>query len=264
MSSSRPTSLSVLLSSLVFAVVSLSAAPTLAQGVDEFGSFGPPKDSLAGQSTQRFALELRMGPYLPNVDSEFGGNGPFTQYFGKKRRVALGLEFDWLPFVVPDVLRFGPGAAVMYTTIGGKPFYNDGKREAAESQTTSLRVFPHWVGAVLRVDALDRNTFIPLVFAAKLGFAHALWWTEDVPRNSPAHDGTRGRGRSYGYYYGLGAYLDMGFLDDVSRKRMDAFLGINRSYLFGELYSLNLDGFGASNIMDLSDRSWVLGLAFDI
>lgn len=271
MSSIRPAfRLSRVIATAVLPFLGIVACPAVAraQGVDEFGSYGPGPDSAARQSSQNFTLELRMGPYLPTVDSEFGGDGPFTRYFGRKRRVAVGLELDWLPLTIQDVLRFGPGAGVMYTTFGGQPFYQDSNgtdtTERATGQTTSLRVFPHWIGGVLRVDALARKTPIPLVFAGKAGLAHALWWTDDMPKDSPAADGTKGRGRSYGSYLGVGAYLDFGFLDDVSRKRMDAFLGINRMYFFGEMYWLQLDGFGASKVMDLSDQSWVLGLAFDL
>jgi hypothetical protein len=234
-----------------------------AQGVDEFGTYGPP-DLSTRESTQNFALEFRVGPYLPRVDSEFSGpNPPFAKYYGSKNRVALGMEFDWLPVVVKDVLRFGPGVGVMYTSIGADAFYaDDGSR--ATGQTTSLRVLPHWVTGVLRLDALAQRTPIPVVFAGKFGFAHALWWTKDQPRNSPAYDGSVGRGRSYGLYYGLGAQLDLSFLDSQRRKRMDAFLGINRIYFYGEIYALELNGFGSGKVMNVGDRSWVLGLAFDL
>jgi hypothetical protein len=274
MSLTRPAvRLSHVIAAAVLPFLGIVTCPAVAgaQGVDEFGAYGPPPDRAARQSSQNFTLELRMGPYLPDVDAEFpsgDAGGPFTRYFGRKRRVAVGLELDWLPLTVRDVLRFGPAAGVMYTTFGGKPFFEDNDGEAtsetATGQTTSLRTFPHWIGGVLRIDALARMTPIPLVFAGKAGLAHALWWTDDMPKDSPAADGTKGRGRSYGSYFGVGTYLDFGFLDDMSRKRLDAFLGINRLYIFGELYWLQLDGFGANKVMNLSDQSWVLGLALDI
>lgn len=235
-----------------------------AQEVDEFGMYGDAKLGPAGESGQAFSLEIRLGPYLPRVDSEFdNGDTPFERYYGKKNRIALGMEFDWLPLELKDTLRFGPGVGLMYTSVGADAFrHDDGERAAG--QTTSLRMLPHWVVGVLRIDALARRTPIPLVLAAKAGFAHSLWWTSDEPRNSPAYDGTMGRGRSYGAYYGAGVYLDFSFLDTQRRKRLDSFLGINRIYFFGELYALELDGFGASGVMNVGDRSWVLGMAFDL
>ena len=234
-----------------------------AQEVDEFGSYGAP-DRPRG-SAQDFALELRVGPYLPRVDSEFDDKTePFKRYFGTTNRVALGAEFDWLPLKIDGILRFGPGVGIMYTTVGADAFFHDFPEDRAKGERTSIRVMPHWATAVMRFDALAKKASIPLVLTAKLGVAHALWWVNDQPRTAPAADGTEGRGRSYGVYYALGAHLDLGFLDTQRKKRLDSFIGINSIYFFGEFYGLELDGFGASDVMNVGDRSWVLGLAFDL
>jgi hypothetical protein len=258
-------------SSSFFAAACVLGMPALAnaQGVDEFGVYGPPLASSERQSPLNFALEVRFGPYLPRVDSEFtDGSKPFERYFGTKNRVALGLEFDWLPLAIPDVLRFGPGFGLMYTTMSAHAFIHNFPDERA-GQTTALRVLPHWATAVLHVDALAKRTFIPVVLTAKLGLAEALWWVKDEPKNRPARiDGQmtdiKGEGRSYGLYYGIGAQLDLSFLDTQRRKRLDSFTGINSIYFFGEFYGLELNGFGSSGVMNVGDRSWVLGLAFDI
>jgi hypothetical protein len=245
-----------------------------AQGVDEFGPYGYTNSVSDRQSAENFALELRFGPYLPHVDSEFSnGTTPFKDYFGTSNRVALGVEFDWLPLVVKDVFRFGPGVGFMYTNFGGKGII--AKDGARSDQATSLRVLPHWATAVLRIDALEKRTWIPLAFSAKLGLADALWWISDEPRTRKARytdpstgvdymTNISGRGRSYGVYWGLGVHLDLGFLDTMRKKRLDSFTGINRIYLFGEIYGLELNSFGKSGNMTLTDRSWVLGMSFDL
>jgi hypothetical protein len=237
----------------------------LAQDVDEFGTYGPSTNAPERSSPMNFGLELRFGPYLPRVDSEFtNGEAPFKRYFGTTNRLAVGTEFDWFPLKLDRILRFGPGVGVMYTAIGADAFFNRFPDQRAPGQRTSIRILPHWATAVLHVDALAQRTPIPLVLTAKVGLAHALWWVKDLPQTMRAEDGTLGRGRSYGTYYGLGAQLDLGFLDSTRKKRLDSFIGINSIYFYGEFYILNLDGFGASGVMNLSDRSWVLGLAFDL
>jgi hypothetical protein len=63
-----------------------------AQAVDELGSYRPFRRS---ESPRDFSLELRLGPYLPRVDSEFSdGSHPFRDYFGTKNRIMVGSEFD--------------------------------------------------------------------------------------------------------------------------------------------------------------------------
>lgn len=248
--------------------------PTVAraQGVDEFGSYTPPEMRQAANSSQNFALELRFGPYLPRVDSEFSnGETPFRDYFGTTNRLSFGIEFDWLPLEIKNTLRFGPGIGLMYTTMSAGAFIansgegNDRTTKTRAGQDTSLRVLPHWAAAVLRIDALARRTWIPIVLVGKVGIADALWWVKDEPTTRRSRVGdVSGRGRSYGAYYGAGVHLDFSFLDDQRRKRLDSFLGINRIYFFGEMYALELDGFGSEGVMNVGDRSWVLGMAFDL
>jgi hypothetical protein len=237
-------------------------SPADAQNIDEFGSYRTDASSAKKESRRDFALELRFGPYLPRVDSEFSnGETPFKDYFGKKNRFMLGFEFDWLPLIVPDTLRFGIGAGLSYTTMSAKAPLTDNRRKKS-AQETRFRVMPSWLAAVVRVDALSRKAGIPLVFVGKLGVADGLWWVKDDPSASSAA-GVRGHGVSYGVYYSAAIHLDLGFLDPVRRKNLDNNVGINNVYFFGELYGMELSSFGATDAMHVGDRSWVLGISMD-
>ena len=49
-------------------------------------------------SPQHFALELRFGPYKPDIDSEFDGRPrrtPYKDFFGSNRRLMTQIEFDY-------------------------------------------------------------------------------------------------------------------------------------------------------------------------
>jgi hypothetical protein len=263
------TSMATRLSWAVGLVGSGLASPALGQiqssgEIDDFGGYyegntGRPRI----ESRRDFSFEMRFGPYLPRVDSEFdGGQTPFKDFFGKSNRFMLGAEFDWLPLEVPNVLRFGAGVGVSYTTMSANAHAS--ATDLPTAQSTGLRILPHWAVGVFKFDLLHRQTPIPVVFTAKLGFANALWWVNDAPSPNRAADGTRGRGQSFGYYYGLGAAVDLGILDPYRAKRMDHFVGINSIYLFGEFYGMELNSLGASDTMQVGDRTWVLGLSFDI
>jgi hypothetical protein len=238
--------------------------PKLAQAqiVDEFGSYMPEESRAPRESSRNFAFEVRFGPYLPRVDSEFSnGNTPFKDYYGTKDRFMLGAEFDWLPFTVPDVLRLGIGAGISYTTMSTKaPVHFDHREKSG--QDTRLRVMPQWLVGVARVDVLNRRTSVPLVFVGKVGLANGMWWVADDPSPSGAN-GVKGRGMSQGIYYGVGVQLDLGFTDPYRKKRLDTFVGINNVYFFGELYGMELSSFGAADAMHVGDRSWVLGISMD-
>ncbi len=136
-------------------------APSVRADVDEFGQYGDVKRQ---ESPQNMAVEIRLGPYLPDVDSEFGnGSQPFTDHFGKKNRWMLGLELDWQLLKLDRIGSLGPGVGFGYTTMESKDFHDpadDSDRdEAAEGST--LKVLPFYGVAVLRIDALAKRTPCP-------------------------------------------------------------------------------------------------------
>jgi len=245
-----------------FATFSALPEEAQAQQVDEFGAYRPPSEAYKRESSRDFSFELRFGPYLPRVDQEFtNGAAPFNQYFGKSHRLMLGAEFDWLPMEIPNVLRLGVGAGISYTSMSAKAIQNL-TEDVRTAQDTGFRVLPQWVVGVAKLDVLARRTPIPVIFVGKLGLANALWWVSDDPSANSA-GGVKGRGMSYGAYYGIGAGLDLGALDPWRAKRMDTFMGINGVYLYGELYGMELADFGLKDAMHVGDRNWLLGLSFD-
>ena len=61
------------------------------------------------ESEQRFAIELRFGPYRPNIDEEFPDRRPYERAFGADRKpFYFGLEFDWQLLRIPKVGTLGP------------------------------------------------------------------------------------------------------------------------------------------------------------
>ena len=78
---------------------------------------GVHKDPRAYDSPQNFALELRVGMYEPEVDSDtrLGGKHPYADSFGDKSRVMLGAELDWQVLKIPHVGTLGPGFGIATT-----------------------------------------------------------------------------------------------------------------------------------------------------
>src|SRR5690606_24899070 len=69
---------SLFFTTTALALATLGAGTARAQGVDEFGAYGDTSPA----SDQYLALEVRFGPYLPNVDDEFSDAAPFEETFG--------------------------------------------------------------------------------------------------------------------------------------------------------------------------------------
>lgn len=235
------------------------AAPARAQGVDEFGSYGADQNAEGYASPQNFALEFRFSPYRPEIDSEFGGATPYETTFGSDRRLMIGMEFDWQALRLERIASIGPAIGMGYTRMSaGMVIPNSGGDRA--SQATSLNIMPWWAILVGRLDVLARQTVVPLAFYGKVGPAIGLWWVRDGSGTASV-DGSTGKGRSDGFFYGAGLMLELDRLDDASARALDSGIGVNHSYLFAEWSVLDL---GMSSQMLVGDSTWTIGLALEM
>jgi len=243
------------------ALLALSAGAS-AQGVDEFGPYGDLENRYRAPITQRFAFEVRVGPYTPRVDEQVSG-APYETTFGDSQRWFGGVEADWQLLRLEKVLSLGPGLAWAYTNSSGKGMLTSGEGRSAQEST--LNIMPLLLGAVLRVDALADNTPVPLVPYAKAGLAGAIWWSRDGGEIAQDEaSGTDGSDFSYGYFGAAGLMLRLDFLDQDDANTARAATGIDHSYLFAEYSMSRLDGFGSDGSMDVGTDTFVFGVAAEV
>jgi hypothetical protein len=221
-------------------------------------------DLALAESPQTSALEVRFGFYQPDIDSEFGGNGPLSRTFDDDSMFTFGLEFDY------QLLR-GFGSLGIYTAfnygyIEGSGLLQDG---TASSDTTSFSMLPISVGAVYRFDVLAVRWDIPLVFSFKFGPEYAIWWMRDGLEEISTFTSAEGKemeaiGGTYGLSGAIGLHILLDIFESHTAKIFDNEMGINNSYLFIE-YGLHwLNDFGSDSSLDLSDTGVVFGLAFEM
>jgi hypothetical protein len=241
----------------------LLSAPAWAQGVDVMGPYGYTEDTF--ESPQSAAVEIRFGPYSPNVDEEFSGSGqaPFERFFGEEEGSSymLSFEADWQMLRIPHFGSLGPGIGWGMTSFDGTTFRSNGEEA---SQTTSLTLMPMYAVGVLRADVIARETPVPLVPYAKFGLGYALWWTDDGIGLSRDVNGVTGEGASYGYQWALGLMLLLDPFDRTSARDLDSTAGVNNSYLFFEWYNSDLNGFDSGDQMQVGTNTWMLGLAVEM
>jgi hypothetical protein len=239
-------------------------APTLRAEVDEFGQYGDVKRQ---ESPQNMAVEIRLGPYLPDVDSEFGnGSQPFTDHFGKKDRWMLGLELDWQLLKLDRIGSLGPGVGFGYTMMESTDYHDpadESDRDEAATGST-LKVLPFYAVAVVRIDALAKRTPVPVAFFGKAGIGYGMWWANYATSVDTADDGTKAKDTSWGTHWTLGAAFLLDSLDPRAANNMDATNGINNSYIFVEWYNSDLSGLGSKSTMQIGDSTWMAGLALEM
>jgi hypothetical protein len=246
---------------LVAAIALLATPAAFGQGVDEFGAYGGIERRGRERSGQEAAVEIRVGPYTPNVDDNVPNGTPYEDIFGDKQRWHAGLEVDWQVLRIPALLSFGPGFAGAYTNSSARAPLTDGTGRS--EQETTLNILPFYAAAVLRIDALADRYNVPFCPYAKLGFGYAFWWTKDGEEPGTA-EGIEGKGTSYGLVYSLGLAFRLDWIDPMDAAAADASIGINHSSLFIEYFGSDLDGFGSNDVMQVGTNTYVFGLMLEI
>lgn len=235
----------------------VSPAPArAADQSDELGRYD--REHRITESPQEVAVEFRFGRYVPNADEGLGST-PYQDTFGTDNRYYGGLELDWQLLRIPYLGTLAPGFGIGYTQSNAKARLENG---GTSEQPTSLQILPMYLVGVLRADVVAKQTPIPLVPYAKLGLGFAFWRATDAGESAKV-DGVSGRGHSYGYQFALGCMLMLDAFDPTDARTADANLGLNHSYLFGEWYVSKLDGFGASDQLQVGTNTWTAGLAFE-
>jgi hypothetical protein len=234
------------------------------------------------ESSQWFLLELKFSPYTPHIDDSAGlnGNTPFSDLFnppGKtglpSRQLLTQLEFD-VQFL-HRVGSLGVGATLGYYRRTAHAFQFSGSGASCPVETcarsgdeTALNVIPMSLLLVYRFDYLAQRYHIPLVPYMKAGLAYYIWIIQNgsgsvAQFQVDANHVAKGYGGSFGFVLNPGIAFLLDVLDPKTARTIDAEIGINHTYLFCELHYANVDGFGASNKLNLGDTTFNAGIAFE-
>lgn len=237
------------------------------------------------ESKQRFALEVKFGPYLADVDRDWAGPGygPYAKVFGQtdndgnttgqpKKSFYGGIAFEWQ---ITKKLAGPIGIGVQWTMARDSAFAPLAEPPAegftrSRADKVKFTVMPLALQAIYRFELLaDKVRWAPFVPYVKAGIAYAFWWTKNGDgKISVIKDGggevvDRGRGGVWGYQLNLGSMLRLDFLDPGTARRFDRVSGINHTYLFGEWQLTRLSNFGKKDSMNLGDSTWLVGLAME-
>jgi hypothetical protein len=213
------------------------------------------------KSPQHFALELRFGPYTPDVDSEFGGKRtPYKDFFGAGAHLMSQIEFDYQ--IIRHVGSLGLGVGVGY-------FSNSGRNTVLATglpsdDTSTIKLIPFSLSAVYRFDlALERWGF-PVVPYSKLGLDYAIWSINNGNGEVPSDPtGGTGHGGTWGWHGAVGLSLVLDFLDPTAAHQFDIESGINHTHVFVELDYWDLSGFGSASQLHVGDTTWMAGLLLE-
>jgi hypothetical protein len=259
------------------------------QGTIDFGD-PPPKGKRGAKavpyaSPQRFAIEIKFGPYLPDIDRNYSGAGlgPYATIYGETDSRGLATSkpkngfYGGLAFEYQIVNLAGPiGIGFQWSMMRDKaqallaelPVDPEADvRSGADS--TRFAVMPLALQAVYRFELLADRFRVPLVPYAKIGVNYSFWWSKNGSGNISTikDDGgkviDKARGGAWGFQTNLGGMLRLDFLERGTARTLDRVTGINHTYLFGEWQLSRVNNFGRKNSINLGDSTWLVGLAVE-
>jgi hypothetical protein len=197
-----------------------------------------------------------FGQYRPNVDAEFPkGAGPWQEAFGSSQgwMFRAGVSYD--------VLRAAFGALEVGLQAGyfRRSGFSQLLAGGPSGDETSFKMIPTSVTLTYRFDWLADRYNIPFAPYGRLAFDRYNWWITD----GSGHTARSGATNGWSAAFGLALLLD--FFDPTLARELDRDIGINHTYLFGELRKTKVDDFGSSRSWDLSDDralTWSAGMLF--
>ncbi|HEY7371098.1 MAG TPA: MXAN_2562 family outer membrane beta-barrel protein [Polyangia bacterium] len=238
---------------IVLLMAAAAAATRPAAAAIDDGAF---PFAAAQQPPPGWNVELRFGPYRPNVDSEFAARGqsvrPYEQVFGSSQHLMMQLEIDRQ--LSRRAGTWAAGFAFGYYNVTAAALSADLQTRSGDE--TGLRLIPLSLSLVYRADTLRRRFGSPVVPYAKAGLDCTLWRISDTSQADFS-------GRTFGWNAAAGVTLDLSPLDPEAAASLKHESGVDQLALFAEVAYFRLDGFGSDSALRVGDTTWFAGLMLE-
>jgi hypothetical protein len=259
------------------AVIVLAPAASHAQGPSPYwdGENNDDAGDLDDDTDVTWHAGIRVGPYIPDIDKQFGGAspGPYEEMFGGQRVIPM-LDVDRFLWTGFGQVGIGGSIGYMQKTAkawadGSVPGDPDRMRSAGDENT--FRLIPLALTATYRFTWLDDEYGIPLVPYVRGGLAYYIWSVRSNGKNAEAcWDGThtqncdadKGYGASLGVVGSIGLAIRAERIDSSAASSMRQ-SGIMHAGFYGELSLAKVDGFGSETKLSVGDSTWFAGVNFE-
>jgi len=219
---------------------------------------GLPVAPAAASSPIVGSVEVRAGPYRPNIDGALeldpGEQGPYQKSFGSGRPWGFNVHVARaLPWRQYGTIELGGGAG--YWAVKGQAL--DANSQPT-SESTALKMVPMELSATWRADLLWERWRVPFVPYVRLAYQHYAWWITGSGGSTVKSGSTNG----FSYGGGLGLVLDL--LDPMLAREFDADVGVNHTMLIVDVTQTKVDDWGNDKSFNLSDSqpTYSIGLLF--
>jgi hypothetical protein len=247
------------------AILLLALSPRIAAAQPWWEGYEDPVQEQAGPTVPHWGLELKLGPYVPDVDSEFDESpGPFERMFGDGPFLMSQITLD--RYLLYPMGQLGVSLSLGFMTRSANAFkmaVGDEPPDRSVGDTTTFRLFPASVGVVYRYTQLDDQLRIPIIPYGRAGLSYYYWWITKPSGDVAVVDGDKGRGGSLGWQATGGLAVRIERIDPDAEVSLRSELGIEHAGLVAEFTYAKVDGFGSSEKLKVGDATWFGGINFE-
>ena len=212
---------------------------------------------LEDESERSTYFEVRLGPFRPNIDSQFSGDKsvrPYQRIFNDETSTMVSVALE--RHLLKDVGTLSLGFGIGYWSVEGT-----GISDGAEDKT-ELNAVPMQLQLSYRLDIWQE--IVPLVPMVRAGLDYVWWEMLDGEGNtSKFAPGVSAEGGTWGYHLNFGVLLALDFFDPEMAADFDRDAGVNASYLLFEVQYSQVDDFGGKGSLRFGNTTFFGGLALD-
>jgi uncharacterized protein (TIGR03382 family) len=220
----------------------------------------------------KWHVGLRLGPYTPDIDKQFGMEpGPYAEMFGGYQVLPM-LDIDRIVWTGFGQLGFGGSLGYMQKSANAwaDPVPGEDRMRSSGDENT-FRMWPIVATAVYRFTWLDDNYGIPVVPYVRGGISYYIWWMRTNGKtseacwdgtNTPDCDADKAVGATIGVQGSIGLAIRAERVDAAAASAMRQG-GIMHAGFYGELQMAKVDGFGSEFKLSVGDTTWFAGVNFE-
>lgn len=200
------------------------------------------------------SFEVGGGPYIPNVDDEFGGDPePYRDIFGGKPSPMFRLHVSKTVLQSPSLGALDVGFKTGFWSKGGRALDPGGVPTGDRARFT---IVPTSVTLTYRADFVYERFRVPLIPYGRVTAERYNWWTSK-------EDEWTEKGATNGWSATAGLGLVIDWMDPDAARDLENEAGIAHTIVYFDVTKSKVNDFGSDESWDLSEKQklfWSAGL----
>ena len=201
------------------------------------------------------SVEIGGGPYIPNIDDEFGGTArPYHDIFGGEPAPMFRLHVGKTILQSRMLGALEVGFKTGFWSKSGRAVNPDNGQPTGDR--ARFTIVPTSLTLTYRADFVYEQLRVPLIPYGRVTAERYNWWTSK-------EDEWTEKGATNGWSATAGVGLVIDWMDPDAARDLENEVGIAHTILYFDVTKSKVDDFGSDESWDLSEKNklfWSAGL----